>query len=393
MEGVSEFPLRLWMHLTSAPAFAGTPFLRVTPTFPARGIPERFAPELTVLRGALPYQLRPQLMAAASADFVRVAAALLPHSDTVELNCGCPAPCSVGSGAGSSLLQEPARFGRFVTEIAAALEPGRLAVKMRTGFADSSRFADLVEELAELPLARLTVHGRTRAARYTGRADWQLIAAAQTTRPALPVVGSGDIVDRSSLRRALATAATIKTVAVGRGALRNPWIFAELRAAADAGDPTALTGETLILALGAHTLLHELELTSAPRLYREVEAGYLQAPCGTDAERWRDVFGRLAFAAFGRAAEPTALEVSRIALGRLKMQWSSLRSALPPAFFEPTLLRAKSVGELLAAIDAVGRRRPDAATLLTLRHEPGHDWLYAGEKKPAADGAAVASSS
>jgi tRNA-dihydrouridine synthase C len=374
MEGVSEFALRLWMSLTSAPKVAMTPFLRVTPTYPAAGVPPRFAPEFWLLSGHLHYELRPQLMAASADDFIRTAEQFLKVSPTIELNCGCPAPCSVGSGAGSSLLKDPEQFGRMLGKIVTALGPQKLAVKMRTGFQDESTFKQLLQVIPGTQIARLTIHGRTRAQRYTGKARWDLIADAARVYPGLAVVGSGDIVDLDSWRARLQLAPQTHAVLIGRGALRNPWIFSALTAKPAKQE---LSMRTLQLALATQTLLHELEMTATAALYHLVKEGTFAEPCFFSEEKWQAVYEKLSVALFGNVVVPEELQVSRIALGRLKMQWSSMRSSLPDPYFEPLLLRSSTAGDLLRALAALRRDH-----FLTLAHNSSYDWLYAGEKKP-----------
>ena len=58
MEGITTFPMRLWLSLASQPAAATTPFLRATKTFPERRLPVTYAPELFELRGVLPYTIK-----------------------------------------------------------------------------------------------------------------------------------------------------------------------------------------------------------------------------------------------------------------------------------------------------------------------------------------------
>ena len=77
MEGVTTFPTRLWIHWTSAPETMTTPFLRVTEATLRDEIPVEFAPELGPLRGLLPYELTPQLLAANPEHFLRVSERLL----------------------------------------------------------------------------------------------------------------------------------------------------------------------------------------------------------------------------------------------------------------------------------------------------------------------------
>ncbi len=226
MEGVSDWPFRLWFSQTSAPSFMGTPFLRATDTFP-KALPETFAPELH--RYQAPYHLIPQVMASEARDFVRTARLFLESgADFVDLNCGCPSPNPVSGGAGSSLLKSSEIFLNFIQAVADELPPASFSVKMRTGFNDANLFASLIEGLKDLPLKQLTVHGRTRSDRYDGQARWDLIQHAQESLP-FPVVASGDLVSWESWTQKQAQYPGIKKVIVGRGALRNPWIFEELR--------------------------------------------------------------------------------------------------------------------------------------------------------------------
>jgi tRNA-dihydrouridine synthase len=389
MEGVSNLPMRLWWHLASAPSALATPFLRVTATFPGSTLPRSFCPELTELRSYLPYPLVPQLMAADSADFVRAAPLLLSVSPFVELNAGCPSPTCVGKGAGSSLLRQGDEFHRFVGELQQGLGAKSVAVKMRTGFQSPEEFTHLISGLTDYALARLTVHGRTRPQRYSGQARWDLIAAASTSL-ATAVVASGDVVGQASLDQRLTTAPQVAGVLVGRGALRNPWIFQELRT----GAPVRLSFTALRYALISHALLHELYQDDTDRLFELCKSGLFSRSCGSDEEAWRQLQATLAKAVYG-AEHPGFAEgaqqdhrwpLARQTMGRLKMLWNYLRSSLPPVFFAPTLLRSNS---LEAFLDHLGRlyaehRNQGGFAELELAHEATWDWLYSGEKRQQA---------
>lgn len=367
MEGVTGFAMRAFLYLASGTQALATPFLRVTATYPHRQLPRDFAPELTELKDVIPYELIPQLMAVESDDFLR-ATEFFPHATPfIELNCGCPSPTCVGKGAGSSLLRTADEFQDTVSTLAKALGPGRLAVKMRLGFAAADEFPALLAGIEKLALARLTIHGRTRPAGYKGQADWTWFALA-AARATAPVYASGDIVDRQSFAAKLALAPAVKGAIIGRGVLRNPWIFQELTT----GEAQDISPEALVLAVGSQALLQELALSQLSDLYALVKEGLLAEPCGTDAGRWRRVHDRLAQTLAGK--DP--LTVSRPILGRAKMLWSYLRSSLPPSCFEPRVLRAKSLDELLSGIRTVAR---DAGETLPLRHRGDLDWLYAGE--------------
>jgi tRNA-dihydrouridine synthase len=354
MEGVTVFPMRLWLHLASCPAAVTTPFLRVTKEAPARRELELFAPELHRLRGVLPYETTPQLMACEPANFLRAAERLLPVADAVELNCGCPTPNAAGRYAGSGILRDPDVFGATVERLATALGPRRLAIKMRVGHDAPEELEGLLRHVAAQPLARLTVHGRTRVERYLGRSRWELIETAARQAVA-PTWASGDVVDFASLARLQAVAPSVAGVVVGRGALRNPWVFEELR-----GGSPQLDLACLVHALFAFALLNELWLKNPDKLLSRVETGRIGSPCATSADAWQGLAAGLAELVLGAplALPPgrplPPLAVSAPAMTRLRFLWSYLRDALPQPLQAAACLRAKRLDEFLGLIYLCG---------------------------------------
>ena len=152
----------------------------------------------------------------------------------IDINMGCPAQKVVGGQAGSALMKDPALAEKIVRQtVRATFLP--VTVKMRLGWDDSSRCAvPFARMLEQAGAAALTVHGRTRAQQYAGRADWEAIAQVkQAVR--IPVIANGDIVDGPSALEALRITGC-DGLAIGRGALGKPWVFAEIRAAL-AGTP------------------------------------------------------------------------------------------------------------------------------------------------------------
>ena len=147
----------------------------------------------------------------------------------IDLNMGCPAQKVVGGQSGSALMKDPALAGRIVEQVkkSTALP---VTVKMRLGWDDEHKNAvSFARVLEEAGADGLTVHGRTRMQQYAGKADWAMIAQVkQAVR--IPVLANGDVVDGPSAREALAVTGC-DGLAVGRGALGNPWIFAEIKAA------------------------------------------------------------------------------------------------------------------------------------------------------------------
>ncbi len=144
----------------------------------------------------------------------------------VDLNVGCPVKKFIKNRAGSSLLRDLPHAGRIVRAMRRNFS-GTLSVKMRTGWDGKSivapEFARIaVDEGAEL----ISVHGRTRAQQYTGRADRSIIRRVVEAVPEVPVLANGDIVTPADVFEMLADTRAAG-VMIGRGAMGNPWIFAQ----------------------------------------------------------------------------------------------------------------------------------------------------------------------
>ena len=374
MEGVSDFPMRLWMSLTSQPFFQVTPFLRVTQTYP-KNIPINWAPEIFIegLSDGLSYSLVPQLMCPDPEPFVNVAQMILQHAPFVELNCGCPAPVVVGKGAGSGLLREPLAFHRFIGRCSRELGEEKLAIKIRTGFESSQSYQELINGLSDLPLRRLTIHGRTRAQKYRGYADWEkiLFAAKQLK---VPVHGSGDITDNSCLHEKLGHQHSIQGIIVGRGALRNPWIFEELRT----GVKTSIEGRALLAAIETYGLILEVFNVNPDALYGFCLEGAFKKSINDDYEAWKNLSEKLI------AVLPNSNEskISKKSLGKVKMLWNYFRSCLPYSMFNPRLLRCSRFEDFLNGVGEHLSAVTQESPTLELKWQQTYDWIYAGEKKP-----------
>ncbi|MBR4429085.1 MAG: tRNA dihydrouridine synthase DusB [Clostridia bacterium] len=149
----------------------------------------------------------------------------------IDINMGCPAQKVVGGRSGSALMKEPELAFRIVeSTVKATCLP--VTVKMRLGWDEEHKNAvDFARGLEQAGAAALTVHGRTRMQQYGGKADWQAIGEVKKT-VSIPVIANGDIVDGKTALEALRVTGC-DGLAVGRGALGNPWVFAEIRAAVE----------------------------------------------------------------------------------------------------------------------------------------------------------------
>jgi tRNA-dihydrouridine synthase B len=146
-------------------------------------------------------------------------------ADFVDLNFGCPVPKVVKKGAGSAVLKDLAQVRKVFQTVRGAVGIP-VTVKVRTGWDENSRNTSEVTKIAaEEGLAWVAIHGRTRAAAYSGRADWDYIAAVKRESP-VPVIGNGDLTTAVRAVERL-SASGCDAVMIGRGCLKNPWIFRE----------------------------------------------------------------------------------------------------------------------------------------------------------------------
>lgn len=166
----------------------------------------------------------------------------------IDLNMGCPAPKVTGGGSGSALMKTPqlaagiVRAARLATQLP-------LSVKMRIGWDEHSINAVPFAKMLEAEGADfLTVHGRTRAQQYAGKADWDQIALVKKA-VRIPVIANGDVFHAEDARAILDTTGC-DGVAVGRGALGNPWLFQQIKRLFDGTEVSMPTRqEVLALAL------------------------------------------------------------------------------------------------------------------------------------------------
>lgn len=156
-------------------------------------------------------------------------------ADIVDINCGCPAPKVVKRGGGCELMRQPEHLQKIVSSVRKAVSIP-LTLKMRSGWDESSKNAiELAKMVVSEGVEALAVHGRTRAQLYRGEADWSLVEEVAAAVD-VPVLGSGDVVDRISAEQRLR--GKVAGLFIGRASIWNPLVFGEIMT----GSPSALRG-------------------------------------------------------------------------------------------------------------------------------------------------------
>lgn len=238
----------------------------------------------------------------------------------VDLNLGCPAPVVYRKCAGGGLLREPDRVDGILGSLRDAVKT-RFTVKTRIGFDSLDVFDELLPIFARHSLDLLTVHGRTVKEMYRAAVHYDFIARAVKEVPC-PVLANGNIYSAKKAEEVLQSTGA-KGLMIGRGAIRNPWIFDQIR--------RHLRGEAPFIPRGLDVLeyIHNLyEAVCSPDVTESAQVqkmkkymNYLGVgvePTGQFLHDIRRVIDRESFFSicdrFLNHHEPTALEPFRLEL-------------------------------------------------------------------------------
>jgi nifR3 family TIM-barrel protein len=215
----------------------------------------------------------PQVMAQAAEELVNVG------YDLIDLNFACPAPKVLRRQRGGFLLNQPDRAIEIYRRVRDAVSCPVL-IKLRIGFRNNTESRDnfwkIVTDATDNGVDAMVIHGRSVLQKFSGRADWEILAEVKRRFPKATIIGSGDLFCPQTAAE-LMQEAEIDGLCIARGAIGNPWIFSHLRA--------ILKGKTLPelpnLDQQARTILKHFELVSglyphkkAVRYFRKFIVGY-----------------------------------------------------------------------------------------------------------------------
>jgi nifR3 family TIM-barrel protein len=172
--------------------------------------------------------------------------------DFIDINWGCPVKKVVNKGAGSAILKD---IPKMVTCTKAVVNAVKLPVSVKTRLGwdmNDKPIVSAAEQLQDVGIQAITIHGRTRSQIYSGVADWTLIGEIKNNpRMKIPVIGNGDINsgEKAVLYKQRYGADALM---IGRASIGNPWIFKEIKSAFENNIYTAPTFEERVLTLLIH---------------------------------------------------------------------------------------------------------------------------------------------
>lgn len=228
----------------------------------------------------------PQMLANAARENVALGAQI------IDINMGCPAKKVCKQAAGSALLQNEQLVADILNAVVQAVDVP-VTLKIRTGWSQENRNALTIARLAEdAGIAALAVHGRTRACKFNGAAEYDTIAAV-VQAVHMPVFANGDILTPQQAKAVLDYTGAA-AVMIGRAAQGNPWIFREINHYLATGSELAPpTLDEICATLVGHVIeLHRFYGDiMGPRIARKHVSWYLETLPG--AEPFRRQFNAL----------------------------------------------------------------------------------------------------
>jgi tRNA-dihydrouridine synthase B len=222
MQDVTDLPFMRVIHHYGDPDYYFTEYFRVHAQ-------SRLEPHIlrSIVENDTGRPVFAQMIGESIPDLVRTAKRLAEYPVAgIDLNMGCPAPKIYKKNCGGGLLRDVGKIDQVLGALRAAV-PGRFTVKMRIGFETADNFPAILEEIDRHGVDLLSLHAHTVREGYRGEAHYEYVKQAVQTL-SCPVLANGNIL--SSGRAVKVAAATgCRGLMVGRHAIRNPWIFRQIR--------------------------------------------------------------------------------------------------------------------------------------------------------------------
>ncbi len=278
MEGImTEDYCRAMMEFGLVPAWI-TPFIRIS-----HGVPRHSSLEEKLARFR-PLPMIAQVMGTSEKHLAAAAGRLSRIEGVVgiELNCACPSPTVVRSGAGSACLLRPDWIRDTLSAMREASAPAGIGVKVRSGFEDPGEMPRILEAVKTAAPDWFTFHYRTAKEMYDSTPDrLERFKAARKLLPEIFMFASGDMFGcRETLESVLVTGADGITPA--RGLMRNPWLIKDLEAACRGENPPSRAPLPFLLRL--------IELAEAkPAWHDGLILEVARNAWGVDSEQFRSL--------------------------------------------------------------------------------------------------------
>lgn len=222
MQDVTDLPFWRLMATHGGPDVYYTEYFRVHPTSNLEKHILRSVTENPTGKPAIA-----QMIGNDIPSLVRTAKELEHHPIVaVDLNLGCPAPVVYRKCAGGGLLREPKRVDAILGALREAISV-KFTVKTRIGFETPDVFEELLAIFAKHSIDLLTVHGRTVSEMYRSEVHYDYIARAVEVVPC-PVIANGNVHSARKAEEVLNLTGA-RGLMIGRGAIRNPWLFHQIR--------------------------------------------------------------------------------------------------------------------------------------------------------------------
>ena len=148
------------------------------------------------------------------------------HCEVIDINCGCPVPKIIKTGAGSALTRDPDRLFKVAEAVVKAANGVPVTVKIRSGWESKQMtWREAAQAALDAGVSAITIHPRTRAQGYEGHSDWGIMKElVELVAGRVPVFGSGDLFKPEDAK-AMLEETCADAVMFARGAMGNPFIF------------------------------------------------------------------------------------------------------------------------------------------------------------------------